>query len=153
MNFAEIAHQTKIFLSFKGTSIPSYGLDGAHIRLFCLLTGSVSVKYASSLQMKNSLVSGGLRKKPLSKIQPLFVVMRLQLMPIEKFVRFPMQIVMQNMVDKGWWNPYCFGAVGETEPVFSNPDTMFLFVEVFGVIFSLNLAQYARWTLTILTNS
>ena len=47
MNFAEIAHQTKIFLSFKGTSIPSYGLDGPHIRLFCLLTGSVSVKYAS----------------------------------------------------------------------------------------------------------
>ena len=34
------------------------------------------------------------------------VVMRFQLMPIVKFVRFPMQNVMQNMVDKRWWNPY-----------------------------------------------
>ena len=40
----DLLYQTKIFLSFKSHSIRSYVLNGAHIRLFFLLTGSVSVK-------------------------------------------------------------------------------------------------------------
>ena len=91
---SELLVQTKKYFE---SEILSYATE-PHIRLFCLLTGSV--KYASSLQMKNSLAYGWLRKKPLRKIHSLFEVMRPQLMPMVKFVRFPKQIVMQNMVEK-----------------------------------------------------